>query len=141
MIKLCGNLSEHALQSSTGACAVARHDTTKQIAPQRCAHFACLDAGDLTQADGLKRLAVFSNSAPDQVPLSEMMLLAANTTTSQIKLRAGMTPRTFDISFNQFSGPFPEWLVEELAQCKEDVTIILDVSPHATQPLYVRGLC
>ena len=88
------------------------------------------DAGDLTHADGLKRLAVFSNSAPDQVPLSEMMMLAANTTTSQIKLRAGMTPRTFDISYNLFSGAFPEWLVDELAQCKEDITIILDVSPH-----------
>ena len=92
---------------------------------------AWCNAGDLTQADGLKRLAVFSNSAPDQVPLTEMMLLAANTTTSQIKLRAGMTPRTFDISYNLFSGAFPEWLVEELAECKEDVTIILDVSPNA----------
>ncbi len=106
-----------------------------------CSNSAWCDAGDLTQADGLKRLAVLSNSAPDQVPLSEMMLLAANTTTSQIKLRAGMTPRTFDISFNQFSGPFPEWLVEELAQCKEDVTIILDVSPHAILPIYTRSVC
>ena len=59
------------------------------------------------------------------------MLLAANTTASQIKLRAQMTPRTFDISFNAFSGAFPEWLVEGLAQCKEDVTVILDVSPCA----------
>ena len=59
-------------------------------------------------------------------------MLAANTTTSQIKLRAGMTPRTFDISYNLFSGAFPEWLVEELAECKEDVTIILDVSLKAS---------
>lgn len=63
-----------------------------------------------------------------------MMLLAANTTTSQIELRAQMTPRTFDISYNLFSGTFPEWLVEELAECKEDVTIILDVSPLRQLP-------
>lgn len=62
-----------------------------------------------------------------------MMLLAANTTTSQIRLRAEMTARTFDISNNLFSGGFPGWLVEGLAACKEDVTIILDVSFAATQ--------
>ena len=55
------------------------------------------------------------------------MLLAANTTTSQIRLRAEMTPRTFDIADNQFSGAFPGWLVDALAGCIEDVTVILDV--------------
>ena len=85
-------------------------------------------AGDLTQADGLKRLAVSSNSAPLLASMSDLAMLAANTTTSQIRLRAEMTPRTFDISSNGFTGEFPEWLVEALAQCKEDVTIILDVS-------------
>ena len=88
----------------------------------------CLHAGDLTQADGLKRLAVFSNSAPTQITMDDMMLLAANTTTSQIRLRAEMTPRTFDIADNQFSGAFPGWLVDALAGCIEDVTVILDVS-------------
>ena len=58
-----------------------------------------------------------------------MMLLAANTTTSQIKLRASMTPRTFDISYNGFTGQFPKWLVKSLVDCKEDITVILDVRP------------
>lgn len=88
-----------------------------------------MHVGDLTQAAGLNKLAVFSNTAPNEVPLSEMMLLAANTTTSQIKLRASMTPRTFDISYNDFNGQFPEWLVESLVDCKEDITVILDVRP------------
>ena len=87
----------------------------------------CFHAGDLTQADGLKRLAVFSNTAPIQITMDDMMLLAANTTTSQIKLRAEMTPRTFDIANNQFSGVFPGWAVDALADCIEDVTVILDV--------------
>ncbi len=85
--------------------------------------------GDLTQVAGLSKLAVFSNTAPDEVPANQMMLLAANTTTSQIKLRASMTPRTFDISYNGFTGQFPEWLVESLVDCKEDITVILDVRP------------
>ena len=59
--------------------------------------------------------------------MDDMMLLAANTTTSQIKLRAEMTPRTFDIANNQFTGAFPGWLVDALAECVEDVTVILDV--------------
>lgn len=59
--------------------------------------------------------------------MDDMMLLAANTTTSQIRLRAEMTPRTFDIANNQFSGAFPGWLVDALADCIEDVTVILDV--------------
>ena len=59
--------------------------------------------------------------------MDDMMLLAANTTTSQIRLRAEMTPRTFDIADNQFSGAFPGWLVDALADCIEDVTVILDV--------------
>ena len=88
-----------------------------------------MHVGDLTQAAGLNKLAVFSNTAPDEVPLSEMLMLAANTTTSQIKLRASMTPRTFDISYNDFTGQFPEWLVESLVDCKEDITVILDVGP------------
>ena len=67
-----------------------------------------------------------------------MMLLAANTTTSQIRLRAEMTARTFDISNNLFSGEFPGWLVEGLAACKEDVTIILDVSFAATQQSWLH---
>ena len=91
----------------------------------------CLHAGDLTHADGLKRLAVFSNSAPTQITMDDMMLLAANTTTSQIRLRAEMTPRTFDIADNQFSGAFPGWLVDALAGCIEDVTVILDVRAYA----------
>lgn len=38
-----------------------------------------------------------------------------------------MTPRTFDISNNHFVGWFPEWLVDKVAACKEDITLILDV--------------
>ena len=42
-----------------------------------------------------------------------------------------MTPRTFDIADNQFSGAFPGWLVDVLAGCIEDVTVILDVRAYA----------
>ena len=56
--------------------------------------------------------------------------MAANTTGSSIRARASMTPRTFDISNNQFTGEFPQWLVEHLAECKEDITVVLDVRHH-----------
>lgn len=46
---------------------------------------------------------------------------------STIRARAQMTPRTFDISNNHFVGWFPEWLVDKVAACKEDITLILDV--------------
>lgn len=64
--------------------------------------------------------------------------MAANTSGSTIRIRALMTPRTFDISFNAFDGTFPEWLVESLADCKEDVTIVLDVRAAFSFPQHLR---
>ena len=86
-----------------------------------------LCAGDMEKLDALKRLAVFSNYAPLAITPSELQVMAANTTGSTIRTRAQMTPRTFDISNNAFDGWFPEWLVEKVAECKEDITLILDV--------------
>ena len=127
---------------------LARRELENTVTECQTSHWLatehCLHAGDLTQADGLKRLAVFSNAAPTQITVDDMMLLAANTTTSQIRLRAEMTPRTFDIANNQFSGAFPGWLVDALADCVEDVTVILDVSACAaciTPCLHSNPVC
>ena len=81
----------------------------------------------MQRLDALKRLAVFSNYAPLAITPDELQAMAANTTVSTIRARAQMTPRTFDISNNGFNGWFPEWLVDKVAQCKEDITLILDV--------------
>lgn len=81
----------------------------------------------MQRLDALKRLAVFSNYAPLAITPDELQAMAANTTVSTIRARAQMTPRTFDISNNGFDGWFPEWLVDKVAQCKEDITLILDV--------------
>ncbi len=65
-----------------------------------------------------------------------MQAMAANTTGSTIRARAQMTPRTFDISGNLFDGWFPEWMVEKVAACKEDITLILDVRTPSFLRLY-----
>ncbi|CAL8465974.1 g5510 [Coccomyxa elongata] len=83
-------------------------------------------AGDMNDLDGLKHMGVFSNSAPSAVTPDQLQVLAANTSESTIRLRAQMTPRTFQVSNNGFDGWFPEWLVEKVAGCKEDITVVLD---------------
>lgn len=55
--------------------------------------------------------------------------LAANTTGSAIRARALMQPRVLDLSANSFTGDLPDWLVQALADCTENVTLILDVRP------------
>jgi hypothetical protein len=61
--------------------------------------------------------------------------MAANSSYSAIRARADMTPRTFDISGNQFSGVFPTWLVAAVGDCKENVTVVLDVGSNPFAPL------
>ena len=74
-------------------------------------------------------MGVFSNSAPSIITPDQLQVMAANTSESTIRLRAQMTPRTFELSNNGFDGYFPDWLVEKVAGCKEDVTVVLDVGP------------
>ncbi len=87
----------------------------------------------MNDLDGLKHMGVFSNSAPLAVTPDQLQVMAANTSESTIRLRAQMTPRTFEVSNNGFDGWFPEWLVEKVAGCKEDITVVLDVSSSFAQ--------
>ena len=72
----------------------------------------------------------------DAVCLVPIQALAANTSGSAIRARALMTPRVLDLSANAFTGDMPDWLVQALADCTENVTLILDVrlAPKTQHP-------
>lgn len=62
------------------------------------------------------------------LPVLVLQVLSANSSSSTIRTRAETAPRTFDLSYNNFGGQLPQWLVSAVAGSIEDVTLILTVS-------------
>ena len=89
------------------------------VAPGRHCNRAC----------GLHGNSTIARWGPELRAARPAQALSANTSSSTIRARAETAPRSFDLSNNNISGEFPQWLVTAVADSIEDVTLILTVRP------------